>query len=86
MSERDALGPPRSTLDDGTLLVVLKGGSYDSQVWRVPSLSQPLRLGVQLGTSRWTEIYLYTPGQTVVHADLGLLPVMAFVVSGADDQ
>ncbi len=81
MSERDPLGAAPSNLDDGTRLVVLEGGSYDSQVWRVPSLTQPLRLPVHLVASRWTEIYLYAPGQTFVHLDLGMLPVMVFLVS-----
>jgi hypothetical protein len=81
MSGRDALGVARWEQGNQSPAVLLKGGTFDGRVWRAQPPPHPLRIPVQLGTNHWTEIYLYAPGQTVVHPELGILRVMAFLVS-----
>jgi hypothetical protein len=64
---------------DETQYVMLEDGNSDGQVRRVPAGAAPsLRVGVELGGERWTELYLTSNGRTVDDPEHGTIPVLVF--------
>jgi hypothetical protein len=59
--------------------VILQGGSYDGRVAKAAPPPEVLQIGIQNGSDKWTESYIYTASPiTGHHEEYGDLPIMVF--------